>query len=352
MIVLLLGCLAVTVPPPRTASNAVTITPTAYDYDVDLVYTWVNSSDPEWLKTRQARQTAASSAPWDANTEFRFRSHDEIRYSLRSVNDYARWVRKIYIVTCCGQKMSWLRPDADGLTIVDHSEIIPADKLSNSPTYNSNAIEAWVHKIPGLSEHFLLMNDDFMFGANVQKSDFFDDVGKPRIAFQDDWRVISKPDRETGDAYIWANYNSGKLLDKSFGKEKRRKILHQAYPCTKSLYTRAHALFGDALTKTTKNTFRDHSDVISFFLASWTGIYENKAHKLPSDQYPSHKYIKLTDKIGDNKQDLTGVLSRPGETKLVCVGDHMESPAAVSDTTPALTDFFLGYYPRKSRWEL
>ena len=43
----------------------------------------------------------------------------ELRYSLRSVEKYAPWIRNIYIVTN-GQIPSWLKVDHPRLTIVSH----------------------------------------------------------------------------------------------------------------------------------------------------------------------------------------------------------------------------------------
>jgi hypothetical protein len=41
------------------------------------------------------------------------------------------------------------------------------------PTYNSNVIELHCWRIPGLNEHFILLNDDFLFTNPVWPSDFF-----------------------------------------------------------------------------------------------------------------------------------------------------------------------------------
>ena len=46
------------------------------------------------------------------------------------------------------------------------------------PTFNSTAIESFVHAVPGLSDHFLFMNDDFLFGAPTVPEDFLTTTGK------------------------------------------------------------------------------------------------------------------------------------------------------------------------------
>lgn len=49
----------------------------------------------------------------------RFEDNDELRYSLRSVEKYAPWVRHIFIVTN-GQIPHWLDLENPRVTIVTH----------------------------------------------------------------------------------------------------------------------------------------------------------------------------------------------------------------------------------------
>ena len=50
---------------------------------------------------------------------FFFFIHQELRYSLRSVEKYAPWVRHVFIVTN-GQIPYWLNLDSPRLTVVTH----------------------------------------------------------------------------------------------------------------------------------------------------------------------------------------------------------------------------------------
>jgi len=320
------------------------------NFDVDLVYTWVNGSDPAWRKLRKSIEKPKS-ATWDADSEFRFRSHDELKFSLRAMREYAPWIRKVFIVTCCGQTPSWLAESSGNkIQVIDHSQIIP-DELFKPPTFNSFAIETWVNRIPGLAERFLLMNDDFFFGAQVEKSDFFDVKGRPLIAFQEEWGFNSVPPPNKDDAYLWASHNVDVLLDDTFKREKRYKVLHQAYPNTKSLFSKAHESFHHELVSTTQHTFRQRSDIIPHFLASWIGIYTGQAVRLSRNQYPSNKYIKLTDNASQNKKDLLALLAQSGEFKLFCIGDHIRNHDAEQTTSSHITDFLLAYFPNKAPWE-
>jgi len=56
------------------------------------------------------------------------------------------------------------------VTVVPHSTIFP--NASHLPTFSSPAIEAHIHRIPGLSDTFLYLNDDVLFGREVWPDDF------------------------------------------------------------------------------------------------------------------------------------------------------------------------------------
>ncbi|KAG7454505.1 hypothetical protein MATL_G00260380 [Megalops atlanticus] len=100
----------------------------------------------------------------------RFEDNEELRYSLRSVERHAPWVRHVFIVTN-GQIPSWLNLDNPRVTVITHHEIFQNE--SHLPTFSSPAIETHIHRIPGLSQKFIYLNDDVMFGKDVWPDDFY-----------------------------------------------------------------------------------------------------------------------------------------------------------------------------------
>ncbi len=104
----------------------------------------------------------------DAVSDCRFINCNELKYSLRSVEKFAPWIRNIIIVTD-NQIPDWLDVSNPKIRIVNHSDILPEMAL---PTFNASAIETSLHKIPDLSEHFLFANDDMFFGNHVDKKFF------------------------------------------------------------------------------------------------------------------------------------------------------------------------------------
>jgi len=140
---------------------------------IDAVYTWVDASDLQWRRQLEHALDLAGSAidGVDSRTR-RYRSHDELRYSLRSLERFAPWVRKIFLVTA-GQQPPWLRSHTGRLEMVRHEDIFPDPGVL--PTFNSHAIEVNLHRIPGLSRRFLYLNDDLFLGQPCSHTDFLQD---------------------------------------------------------------------------------------------------------------------------------------------------------------------------------
>ncbi len=153
--------------------------PTAADLEpevYDAVYTWVDSSDPEWRSRQQARLAELGAEAGDASDE-QYLDREELRYSLRSLELYAPWIRRIWLVTD-RQVPAWLDIANPRITIVDHEQVFPDP--SALPVFNSQAIETCLHRINGLSDRFLYLNDDVFLGRPVTPADFLTPDGRLR----------------------------------------------------------------------------------------------------------------------------------------------------------------------------
>ena len=130
--------------------------------EIDLVYLWVDGSDQEWLAKKKQFLGESINLNTEATSKARNADNDELKYSLRSAEKYAPWIRRIFVVTD-EQTPKWLNLQNEKIEIVDIRKLLPAEAL---PCYNSVIIEHFLYKIPGLSEHFLYANDD-MFSYQV-----------------------------------------------------------------------------------------------------------------------------------------------------------------------------------------
>jgi hypothetical protein len=103
--------------------------------------------------------------------EIRYRDWGTLPYVFRGIERFAPWVRRVHLVTC-GHLPTWLNTNCERLNVVRHSEFIPPDYL---PTFASRPIELNAHRISGLSEKFVLFNDDMFLLRPVAESRFFRD---------------------------------------------------------------------------------------------------------------------------------------------------------------------------------
>lgn len=203
-------------------------------YDVDVVITWVNGSHPSHVDTLQnTKQAYFSKRPYlhgksnvlagDSSSQHRFRDRHELRFALRSIAMNAPWVRRIYVVVAnAAQIPNWLltklkqtkrqqakqtkqteqteqtkqtkQAPAPEIRVVYHADYFPPEEIKAGalPTFNSNAIETYLHRIPELSEHFVIMNDDCFFGKPIGKHDLYLKEGTPLVSFQFEWGKIAK----------------------------------------------------------------------------------------------------------------------------------------------------------------
>lgn len=226
--------------------------------DIDVVYLWVDGGDPVHRALRRLSVGTEPHMNVGSNDESRFSDHGELRYSLRSLEMFAPWVRRVYIVTG-GQCPRWLHRVHPQVRIVDHREIFP--DASVLPTFNSTVIELYLDRIPGLSEHFLFFNDDCFLGDVVEPGTFFTGDGSVRIAFTQQVCPEGNPYHEEL-AWISGLKNANALLDRRFGKERRMLPIHQARPLRKSICRRFRCDFPAACHRAATHRFRSTSDIM------------------------------------------------------------------------------------------
>ena len=138
---------------------------------MDAVITYVNGLDPAWQEAYASRVGTAINGK-------HFRDWGTLRYLLRGIETHLPFVRNVYLVVWDeSQVPDWA--DRTTLRIVLHKDIIPGQYL---PVFNSTAIEMFLHRIPGLDEEFLYLNDDF-FPVRECRPDYFFRDGRAAGSF-------------------------------------------------------------------------------------------------------------------------------------------------------------------------
>ncbi len=257
--------------------------------DIDLVYLWVDGSDPAWRARRDA--TIGKPNNSELNCEGRFADNGELMYSLRSVEKYAPWIRTIFIVTD-GQTPAWLNTNNSKVVMIHQADIMPKEC---SPCFNSGIIEHHLHNIPGIAEHFLYANDDMFLNKPVTPSTFFTLQGLPIV------RLLRRPFRKTiillrekllhwhTTNYGLCLHNAASLVERQYGTYYSGKPHHNVDAYTKSTFLRVHQLFSKEIAATLGNHRRSPND-IQRIIYSLVPLAEKKAVRQYVDKHTSLKF--------------------------------------------------------------
>lgn len=244
-------------------------------FPIDVVFTWVNGADSKWREkfNRFATEMAQKSALY-ATDSARFEDHNELYYSVNAVLKMLPWVRKIFIVTD-GQTPTWLNESHQNkIEIIDHTQIIEAQFL---PTFNSHVIEAHLHKIPNLSEHFIYFNDDVFVAKPLKAIHFFQPNGLASI-FLADKSVKVMANKGVFTPTLLASKNNIALLEQDYQCKIDTPLVHTYAPLRKSIYELAWQKYHKEIYAFLSNKFRAANDLnFTNFLIPWLMYLEGKA---------------------------------------------------------------------------
>ncbi|QSB15232.1 stealth family protein [Natronosporangium hydrolyticum] len=308
-------------------------------FPIDVVYTWVDGEDPSWQQRRAA--VAGTAYHRFAANSARFISHDELRYSLRSVWLNMPWVRTIYLVTD-QQVPHWLDTEAPGIRVVDHREIF-ADP-SVLPTFNSHAIETQLHHIPGLSEHFLYLNDDVCIGAPVVPELFFLANGASKFFKSPALVPMGKPDPEDIPSSV-AGKNNRRLVEQQFGTLLTHKMKHVPHALRRSVLSEIEQEFAADHRRTAASRFRHDTDIsVTSSLHHYYAFHTGRA--LPGDI--RYSYFDLA--IAETASRLRGLLARR-DRQVFCLNDTTTEDGDGTSQRGLVLPFLETYFPLPSPFE-
>jgi hypothetical protein len=309
-------------------------------FDVDLVFSWVDGSSPEYIAARRAQQKDVVLGEGDDH-EARFRQINELKYALRSVYMFAPWIRRIFIATD-SPAPDWLA-DHPAVTIVRSEEFF-ADP-SVLPTHNSQAVECQLHNIEGLSEHFLYSNDDMFFGRPVSPDLFFTPGGITKF-IEAETRIGLGENAAERSGFENAARVNRKLLWNRFGRITTRHLEHTAAPLRRSVVARMEREFPEEFRKTAASRFRA-ADNISV-TNSFYHYYALLTGRAVTQTAAKVRYVDTTMRTGLNY--LPKLLSKRN-MDFFCLNDGSFPEVHADERAELVTDFLEKYFPIKAPWE-
>ena len=310
------------------------------DTPIDIVYTWV---DDTWPGYRETLERHAGSGH-DRNPNRTRDNLDLLKYSLRSLAAHCPWMGRVYLVTAAPQIPHWLNSKAEGLSLVHHDAI-----LEPLPTFNSFAILSALYRIPALSDRFVYVEDDMLFGAPVTQADFLRSDGRlrlyPRLGFS---QSPADSNRTALSPWNRALAHSNTLLDDAYGARRRRKVNHIPLMIDKGWWHEMCQNWSEDFARTRASRFRGPGNVAPEHLYPYFLFHTGRAAmESLLDTWRVSAYVPL-----ENTPFISAMaLARAKGLKFLALNDGFGAaprPAVVARTRKFLETNF----PVKSRFEL
>jgi hypothetical protein len=324
----------------RTISGMFDPQPNEFTEDVDMVFSWVDGSSTEFQRQRAARMAEYVVGEGDDGPA-RYRHVDELKYALRSVHMYAPWVRRIFIATD-SPAPAWLA-DHPKVTIVRSEEFF-ADP-SVLPTHNSHAVEAQLHRIPGLAEHFLYSNDDMFFGRLVEPELFFTPGGVTKFVECEVRIGTGEPARHRSGHDNGLRVNRA-LLRERFGRTIVRDLEHCAAPLRKSVMAELEQAFPDDFARTAASRFRSATDIsVTNSLYHYYALMTGRA---VATHRPRVRYVQTTLSASLRRMER---LSERTDIDMFCLNDGGEVEVPEEIRVRAMNAALERMFPVRAPWE-
>jgi len=201
-------------------------------FPVDFVYCWAGEAVQHDVGSDGL---AAADVEGDHNVGQGF---GELRYSIRYLEANAPWFNKVFILTNTpAQRPAWLtEASKDKIEMIDRCGLFP--RAQDCPTKNTDACRAVMHKIPGLSEHFVDLDDDFLLLRPLEVSDFFTSQGQPLVL-----PAYANKTHEKLD--IYSGIHPGPDMPPDHRPSRMRSLHHLPLPLTLSFASRMESTYSD-----------------------------------------------------------------------------------------------------------
>lgn len=221
----------------------------ARDFPIDVVITWLDTSDEKWWEKYQEERKKLS--PNEVFTHETPVNEKEVHYPLflnvLLIKKNMPWIRNIFIFCQFPQSPNWISNLFDNVHVIHHDQIDLKkidDYSLTLPTYNSMVTCALTSHIPHLAEHYIQTDDDVFVLDKLSPSFFFTKNGKPIFRAESEnmkkKQIIYELGRLTGinGGYSHIFENTLSMLNDAYSKSTTSNFYntnHCFTPCVKSL---------------------------------------------------------------------------------------------------------------------
>ena len=291
---------------------------------MDAVITFVDGTDPLWQQDYLAATRQAALAK-------RYRDWGTLPYLLRGIQRHMPFIERVFLVVSReSQVPDWVDPTQ--VKIIYHADILPAACL---PTFNSAAIELFLHRIPCLSEQFLYFNDDIFPMMDLTPEEFFPG-GKPATGYSHHLFATR--------LYKQHTRNADRLTRQALGLRPRLRFLRPQHSCMPLLRSVCEEVFRklEPQLLATVTPLRSPVNCNQYLFADYQLLSGHGLARRLSCRHLSLAAVRPA--------RLAAAIRAPKQ-KLLCINDVEMSPARFAELREAMLAAFADHFPEKSCFE-
>uniref|UniRef100_K3X248 Stealth protein CR2 conserved region 2 domain-containing protein n=1 Tax=Globisporangium ultimum (strain ATCC 200006 / CBS 805.95 / DAOM BR144) TaxID=431595 RepID=K3X248_GLOUD len=315
---------------------------------MSIVYTWVNGSQPCY---REMRQAAGGKHAVGGSRD---REIGELKHSIRSFKKFVPWhTGQIYIVSP-GHIPNWVDLNNPRIKVINQDDLFPEYAKGFLPTFNTHVIEQFLYLIPGLSDIYMQINDDYVFTKELAPHDIFTCDGGIKLLHEAGLISHTPPTPKKG---IWISsvLNTQQEMDLRWGKQDRYFIKHAPFVYSRKAFERVHQIFDRPLYVTLKSKFRGKPDMNMPLLHHYYMVSQGSQElgipiEMPTEEeMTGYKLILMQDdNTAQLKATFNAIIDGSSPYKIVALNDEY-SDMKVADIA---IDFFQRFLPEPSEFEL
>ncbi|XDG00429.1 hypothetical protein ABKA04_000044 [Annulohypoxylon sp. FPYF3050] len=252
---------------------------------IDFVYNWVNGSEDAFKDIRHSYELESPlndrEGKWISQHSInRYRDWDELRYSLRSLDVYAKgFVNKIQLLVNSvtngsydkegknmrPQRPIWLKNDEntnEHVQVLSHESFFREREKECLPTFNSLSIESQIYMTPSDTDQLVALSDDMFLGMPHAASDFYSPLFGHTMGFKPDHynvKQLGGKDQIPSFGEKPFVYYTSYLLNHRFGERNRHVQAHFTHSVSRRVMEEAMASFPQPSAKGACERFRGES---------------------------------------------------------------------------------------------
>lgn len=275
-------------------------------------------------------------------------------YSIRSYEKFFNWHEGPIFIVSPGHIPHWLDLNNPRIQVVNQDDLVPEYAKKFLPTFNTNVLEQFYYRMPGITDYYLHFNDDYLFTNEVTPHEFFTCDGGIKI-LQEKGSIKHGGPGLKKSTWISSILSTQAEMDLRWGQEDRKFLKHAPYLYSKRVFQRVHQIFDRQLYQTLSHPFRHGSNMITPLLHHYYLVAQGtKELGIPVEQPSAEtlsRFILLVMKdnnVEKCKERFETVLSGKHDWLMLTINDGYSKPE-VGDRARAFLSTFL---PEPSSFEL